>query len=48
MATNLILDDVPINALSKLLGHSKLQTTEIYIKNPPTHFIDDYQERLEI
>jgi len=23
MATNLILDDVPINALSKMLGHSK-------------------------
>ncbi|WP_373519125.1 phage integrase SAM-like domain-containing protein [Pricia sp.] len=48
MATNLILDDVPINALSKMLGHSKLQTTEIYIKNLPTHIMDEYQERLEI
>ncbi|MDT7828290.1 site-specific integrase [Pricia sp. S334] len=48
MATNLILSDVPINALSKMLGHSKLQTTEIYIKNLPTHIMDEYQERLEI
>ena len=48
MATNLILNDVPINALSKMLGHSDLQTTEIYIKNLPTHIMDEYQERLEI
>ncbi|GAB5476355.1 MAG: site-specific integrase [Maribacter sp.] len=48
MATNLILNDVPINALSKMLGHSKLQTTEIYIKNLPTHIMDEYQERLEL
>lgn len=48
MATNLILKDVPINALSKMLGHNKLSTTEIYIKGLPTHVMDKYQERLEI
>lgn len=48
MATNLILNDVPINALSKMLGHSDISTTEIYIKNLPTHLMDEYQERLEI
>ncbi len=48
MATNLILSDVPINALSKMMGHSDLQTTEIYIKNLPTHIMDEYQERLGI
>ncbi|MEM8938622.1 MAG: site-specific integrase [Bacteroidota bacterium] len=48
MATNLILKDVPINALSKMLGHSKISTTEIYIKGLPTHIMDEYQERLEI
>lgn len=48
MATNLILKDVPINALSKMLGHNKLSTTEIYIKGLPTHIMDEYQERLEI
>ncbi|WP_150452583.1 tyrosine-type recombinase/integrase [Arenibacter lacus] len=48
MATNLILNDVPINALSKMLGHSDMSTTEIYIKNLPTHIMDQYQERLEI
>jgi len=48
MATNLILKDVPINALSKMLGHNKISTTEIYIKGLPTHIMDEYQERLEI
>ncbi|MCG2462665.1 site-specific integrase [Flavobacteriaceae bacterium F89] len=48
MATNLILNDVPINALSKMLGHGDISTTEIYIKNLPTHIMDEYQERLEI
>ncbi|MCK0148239.1 site-specific integrase [Arenibacter sp. F26102] len=48
MATNLILNDVPINALSKMLGHSDISTTEIYIKNLPTHIMDEYQEKLEI
>ena len=48
MATNLILNDVPINALSKMLGHSKISTTEIYIKGLPTHIMDEYQERLKI
>lgn len=48
MATNLILNDVPINALSKMLGHSDISTTEIYVKNLPTHIMDGYQERLEI
>lgn len=48
MATNLILNNVPINALSKMLGHKDISTTEIYIKNLPTHIMDEYQERLEI
>lgn len=48
MATNLILNDVPINALSKMLGHSDISTTEIYIKDLPTHILDEYQERLSV
>lgn len=48
MATNLILSDVPINALRKMLVHSDLQTTQIYIKDLPTHIMDEYQERLQI
>ena len=48
MATNLILNNVPINALSKMLGHSKISTTEVYIKQLPTNIMDDYQERLEL
>ena len=48
MATHLILSDVPINALSKMLGHTKLSTTQIYIKDLPTNVLDDYQERLRL
>ena len=48
MATHLILSEVPINALSKMLGHTKLTTTQIYIKELPTNILDDYQERLEL
>ncbi len=48
MATNLILQDVPINALSKMLGHSQLQTTEIYIKQIPTHIMNGFQEKLKL
>ncbi|MGB5943269.1 MAG: site-specific integrase [Leeuwenhoekiella sp.] len=48
MATHLILNDVPINALSKMLGHSTIQTTQIYIKDLPTDVLDEYQERLHL
>ncbi|WP_394972544.1 phage integrase SAM-like domain-containing protein [uncultured Croceitalea sp.] len=48
MATNLILNDVPINVLSKMMGHADLQTTEIYIKDLPINIMDEYQERLTL
>lgn len=48
MEASLNFDDVPINALSKMLGHIKLQTTEIHIKNLRIHIMDEYQEQLKL
>lgn len=47
-ATNAMLQDVPIQAISSMLGHSKLNTTQIYLKSLPTNVLDDYKERLSL
>lgn len=48
MATHLLLSEVPIIAISKMLGHSNLKTTQIYVKDLPTNVLDDYQESLTL
>lgn len=45
-ATQAMLNDVPLQAISTMLGHSKLNTTQIYLKSLPTNILDDYNERL--
>ncbi len=47
-ATNAMLQDVPLQAISEMLGHSKLNTTQIYLKSLPSNVLDDYNERLSI
>lgn len=37
LATNMINNNVPINAISQVLGHSSSRTTEIYITKDTTH-----------
>lgn len=41
-ATQAMLQQVPINAISAMLGHSSIKTTEIYLKSLPTEMLDDY------
>jgi integrase/recombinase XerD len=41
-ATNAMLSNVPVNAISAMLGHSSLKTTEIYLKSLPSNILDDY------
>ncbi|MFN8714331.1 MAG: phage integrase SAM-like domain-containing protein [Bacteroidota bacterium] len=41
-ATLAMQKDVPLNAISSMLGHSSLRTTEIYLKSLPTKTLDDY------
>lgn len=47
-ATQAMLHDIPITAISAMLGHSSIKTTEIYLKSLPVNILDDYNERLLI
>lgn len=41
-ATQAMLQDVPLNAISSMLGHTSLKTTQIYLKSLPSNILDDY------
>jgi len=45
-ATQAMLQQVPLNAISAMLGHSSLKTTEIYLKTLPSNVLDDYNARI--
>ncbi|MEN8126030.1 MAG: site-specific integrase, partial [Bacteroidota bacterium] len=45
-ATQAMLQDVPLMAISAMLGHSKLNTTQIYLKSLPNNILDEYNERI--
>ena len=45
-ATQAMLQQVPLNAISSMLGHSSLKTTEVYLKSLPTSILDDYNARI--
>lgn len=45
-ATQAMLQEVPLNAISAMLGHSSLKTTEVYLKSLPTNILDDYNDRI--
>ena len=45
-ATQAMLNDIPLQAISAMLGHSKLNTTQIYLKSLPTNILDNYNEQL--
>lgn len=43
-ATQAMLQQVPLNAISAMLGHSSLKTTQVYLKSLPNNVLDDYNE----
>ena len=45
-ATQAMMRQVPLNAISAMLGHSSLKTTEIYLKGLPSSVLDDYNSTL--
>ncbi|MGW9685958.1 site-specific integrase [Flagellimonas sp. 2504JD1-5] len=47
-ATQAMIQEVPLQAISAMLGHSKLNTTQIYLKSLPNNILDSYNERLDI
>ena len=45
-ATQAMLAEVPMNAISAMLGHSSLKTTEVYLKSLPSNVLDEYNSRI--
>jgi len=45
-ATQAMMQNVPVTAISAMLGHSSLKTTEIYLKSLPSNVLDDYNEKV--
>ena len=45
-ATQAMLQQVPLNAISSMLGHSSLKTTEIYLKSLPSNILDDFNAKI--
>lgn len=47
-ATHAMLKQIPLPAISTMLGHSNISTTQVYLKSLPNNIIDSYQEQLNI
>ncbi len=47
-ATHALFKNIPLAAISAMLGHSKLSTTQVYLKSLPSNVLDSYQEELNI
>lgn len=45
-ATQAMLQDVPLQAISAMLGHNRLSTTQIYLKSLPSEILDSYNKKL--
>ena len=45
-ATQAMHATVPIAAISAMLGHSSIKTTEIYLKGLPSNVLDDYNSQI--
>jgi len=45
-ATQAMMQEIPINAISAMLGHSSLKTTQIYLKSLPNNILDSYNEKV--
>lgn len=45
-ATQAMLRKIPLLAISAMLGHSSIKTTQIYLQDLPTEQLDDYNEQI--
>lgn len=45
-ATQAMLNKIPLEAISAMMGHSRINTTQIYLKSLPMNILDDYNEKL--
>lgn len=47
-ATQAMLNDIPLQAISAMMGHTRLSTTQVYLASLPNNILDDYQDRLKL
>lgn len=47
-ATHAMFKEIPLHAISAMLGHSKLTTTQIYLKSLPSDALDKYHRQLTL
>ena len=47
-STQAMMQGIPLQAISAMLGHSRLSTTEIYLKALPSDVIDEYSAKIAI
>jgi integrase/recombinase XerD len=47
-ATQAMMKDIPLHAISAMLGHSKLSTTQIYLKSLPSNVLDAYNKEISL
>jgi len=45
-ATQAMVSDIPVTAISTMLGHSSLKTTQIYLKALPSNILDEYNSKI--
>lgn len=45
-ATQAMLQEVPVKAISTMLGHSSVKTTETYLQSLPSNILDDYNAKI--
>lgn len=45
-ATEALLKNIPVTAISAMLGHSSLNTTQVYLKSLPNDVLDDYNDQI--
>lgn len=45
-ATHALFKNIPLAAISAMLGHSKLFTTQIYLRSLPSNVLDEYRKQL--
>jgi len=45
-ATQAMLQEVPVKAISSMLGHSSVKTTESYLQSLPSNILDDYNAKI--
>lgn len=47
-ATEALLNEIPLKAISQMLGHSSLSTTQIYLNSLPNNIMDEYLKKMQI